>query len=436
MGLIKTVNHYFWVLVLLLSTLLELAMLTSWQNRFGVYKSPVVWLVAGIAFCIAAFFLTGFKKPEIPKSLKTVKWWRHLIVFGIFIIGSIYCAFQLREVFWGYPIDAKASDIIPSLQMYVQRLLSGEVVYKPLQFEGYHVDPTYFPMLWAPYIFSEVLSIDYRWTAYFVFLFVIFLYNFQLVKSSYSIFELALKALIPFFFIYRYRLFAWGTFGYAVELLPIAFYLFLMLTVFHKNRYLMALGILLCLLSRYAFTFWLPLYLLIYWIEKGFKKVFKVSLYVAAGVLLLYVIPFLSKDWSIITKGLNYYAKTASTQWETQYWQAPGEKPHHLTKGNSFAIYFYDLEELKVEERLALNKKVHIGVCAFAALLLGLGYFFFRKRGLNIKMYLLIGLKFYLLIFYGFFYVPFAYLYKLPLFLSIAVLYYIPLIQRKEPIIA
>ena len=129
---------------------------------------------------------------------------------------------------------------------------------------------------------------------------------------------------------------------------------------------------------------------------------------------------------------MEYYAKTAETQWETQSWQGPGEKPHHLTKGHSFAIYFYDFTEGDVSKRLALNRKVHIAVCAFAAFLLGLGYFFFRKRGLNTKMYLLIGLKFYLLIFYGFFYVPFSYLYQLPLFLSIAILYNIPLIQRKE----
>ncbi len=412
--------------------LVELAMLTSWQNKYGVYNSPIVWLTSGIIFCIAAFKLIGFKKPEIPKSLKAIKWWRYLIVFSIFAAGSIYCAYLLREVFWGYPIDAKASDIIPSLEMYVQRFLSGETIYKPLQFEGYAVDPTYFPMLWAPYIFSEVLNIDYRWTAYLVFLLAIFLYNIKLIRSDAGIFEIVFKALIPFFFIYRYRLYSWGTFGYAVELLPIGFYLLLTLTIFHKNRYLMALGILLCLLSRYAFTFWLPLYLLTYWVEKGFKNVFIVSLNVAIGVLLLYVIPFLAKDWTILSKGLDYYAKTATTQWHTQSWQSGDEKPYHLSKGHSFAIYFYDFVDGDESQRLAFNKKFHIGICAFTAFLLGLGYFFYRKRGLNTKMYLLIGLKFYLIIFYGFFYVPFSYLYQLPLFLSVAILYNVPLMDRKE----
>ena len=60
--------------------------------------------------------------------------------------------------------------------MYVQRLLGGETVYKPLPFEGYQVNPTYLPLMWAPYSFSEILKIDYRWTAYAVFLIPIIIY--------------------------------------------------------------------------------------------------------------------------------------------------------------------------------------------------------------------------------------------------------------------
>jgi hypothetical protein len=427
----KILWHYTLVILLGVAVYWELGYQTFWQNYHGMYRSPAIWMASGLMVCLISFLLIGFKKKEeiINTREKPIIWLRSLVIFGLFLYGAIWCGIRLEPIFQEFPVDAKISDIIPSLEMYVQRLLGGETVYKPLPFEGYEVNPTYFPLLWAPYIFSEVLNIDYRWTAYGVFLLALFFYNLKLLKSETGLLEAAVKIFVPFYFIYQFILHAKGTFGMAVELLPIGFYLLLTLTIFHRNKYLMAIGILLCLLSRYAFTFWLPLYLLIYWIEKGFKNVFTVSMYVVAGVLLLYVLPFLSKDWTILTKGLDYYEKTAVGQWETQPWQAPGDKPHHLTKGLSLAIHFYDKAEGEVSERLALNRKVHILACAIAAFLLGFGYFLFRKKGLNTKIYLIIGLKLYLTIFYGFFYVPFAYLFMLPLFMSLAILYNLPLFR-------
>lgn len=415
-------------------------MQTFWQNKFGIYKSPVISILAGIAVTLAAFGLAGFKTPTVPLNksnqiLSRLKW-SPVVKYGLFLLAFVLLAYWvgnfMGNIFERTPVEAKISDIIPSLEMYVQRLLGGEVVYRPLPFEGYSVDPTYFPLLWAPYIFSELLQIDYRWTAYGVFLLAIFLYQMKLLRQDIPVFEILVKMSIPFVWLYLFTQFASGTLGMAVELLPVGFYLLLTLSVFNRRPWLMAIGILLCLLSRYAFTFWLPVYLLIYWIEYGFKNVFQVSFYVLLGVLGLYVIPFLSKDWMILKKGLDYYEKTAVGQWETQPWQEPGAKPHHLVKGLSLAIYFYDYQKYTVPDRLSLNRKTHITVCAITALLLLLGYFYYRKKGLNTKMYLLIGLKLYLVIFYGFFYVPFSYLFQLPLFLSIPLLYNIPFLRKGE----
>lgn len=433
MSKVLSIKHYSLIALLFAGLFIELAMQTFWQNELGFYLSPVVWLLSGVLFCVAAFLLIGFKE-ETPAEASTqrISPQRIIVVVFCFLIGAILCGLRLDQIFEKFPIDAKSSDIIPSLEMYVQRFLGGEAVYKPLPFEGYSVDPTYLPLMWMPYSFSEILNIDYRWTAFFVFLIPLAIYSFLLIKSATPLVESAFKTLIPFLFLYIIAQNASTTLGLAVELLPVGFYLLLTLTIFHKNRYLMALGILLCLLSRYAFTFWLPLYLLTYWIEKGFKNVFVVSISVAVGVLLLYIIPFLSKDWSLLSKGLDYYAKTAVGQWQTQPWQEPGAKPHHLANGLSFAIYFYDYNVLEDADRLKLNRKVHISICALTAFILGLGYFFFRNKGLNTKIYLLIGLKLYLMVFYGFFYVPFSYLFQLPLFLSVAILFYASVKKKPE----
>ncbi len=416
------------LVLLFLGVFIELAMQTFWIGKLGLYWSPVVWLAGGVMTCVAAFYLVGFKKSPSAVSLDYYQRYNNaLMILSVTLFSALVIAALLMGVFQKYPSDPMGSDILPSLEAYVRRFLSGEKVYAPIEFPGWTVAPTYFPMLWMPYTFSELLHIDYRWTAYLVFVISIYLYNLKMVRYDTPYAEAGIKAMLPFLFILTFIIHREHAFGYAVELLPIGFYLILTQSVLNRSRFLMGMGILICLLSRYAFTFWLPVYFLIIWLEWGFKDLFRVGMVVLIGVLILYVFPFLSKDWSILTNGLAYYEKTAVGQWYPQSWDAPGAIPHHLSRGLSFAVYFYELAEGSVEEKLALNKMVHQLVCLLAAILILLGYFFWRKKGLNIKMYLIITLKFYLLIFYGFFQVPFAYLFMLPLFLSFPLIYNIPI---------
>ncbi|MEM1320760.1 MAG: hypothetical protein AAGG75_10925 [Bacteroidota bacterium] len=415
-----------WLTLMVLGLVYELGCLTYWIKDYGSYTKPIIWLVAGLVTALAALPLLAFEQEEKGTPMGRKSWPKWLVTFLVFGWGAVYIGQHLQAIFLAFEIGPLNSDIVPSLQFYVRRLLSGEFAYNPMQFPGWTVYPTYFPLLWLPYIFSEVLSIDYRWTAYLLFLLAILLYNRWLIRQDISPIEAGLKAALPFVMVFSFIYNTEKVFGHAVELLPIAYYLILCLSTFHRSRWFMALGILLCLLSRYAFTFWLPLYLLFYWIEKGFKPVFNVSLLVLLGVVLLYILPFMSKDWGILQRGLAYYSKTAITQWEPQPWQSKDDIPFHLNQGQSFARYFYDKTELEVADRLSLNRKVHLLACFIAAGLIAAFYFFFRKRGLNTRWFLIIALKFYLTIFYGFFYVPFSYLYMLPLFISLPLFYRVP----------
>ncbi len=433
MDLGKLFKTYLPLALLFLGIGMELVFQTKWINKFGVYTSPVLWMAGGLLTCFAAYYMVAFKKSPVPVSLDHYKRYNNgLLVFSVTLFGSLVIAMMLADVFTNFPVDPKSSDIIPSLEAYVRRLLNGDKVYAPIEFPGWSVNPTYFPLLWFPYTFSELLHIDYRWTAYLVFIIAIWLYNLKLVRHDIPYAEATFKALLPFLFLLAYVHYVEKVFGHAVELLPIGFYLILTLTIFNRSRLLIIVGIVLCLLSRYAFTFWLPVYLIVIWVEWGFKDVFKISLGVLAGVLLIYVFPFLLKDPTIFTKGLEYYGKTAEGQWQTQFWQAEGEKPFHLKQGLSYAIYFYDYVDGEVFDRLAVNRKVHILACGITAFLIGLFYFLYRKKGLNPTIYLIISLKLYLIIFYGFFYVPFSYLYMLPFFLTIPIIYQIPMIRKLE----
>ncbi|MEM9920966.1 MAG: hypothetical protein AAF990_22895 [Bacteroidota bacterium] len=432
----KTARPFYWIMTLLflLGLWIELRMQTFAMNDYGVFNSPLVWLAGGLLSCIAAFALLWMKgqSSASPLASSDNKLFHQLLTWGLFGLAASTCASLLAPIFAEYPSDPQLSDILPSLELYVRRWLGGELVYKPMEFPGWTVNPTYFPLLWMPYAFSEILQIDYRWTAYGVFLLALFFYNRRLLQMGLPIWELLIKTLLPFAMLYAFISYQPKVFGFAVELLPVGFYLILTLTTWHRSNWVMAIGILVCLLSRYAFTFWLPVYLLVLWIDRGFRTAFSTGLWVLLGVILLYVLPFLSRDVTILTKGLQYYGKTAEGQWYPQSWQQPNDIPHHLNQGLSFAMYFYSNKNYTVPDRLKSNRKFHLTACGFAALLILLGYFVIRRRGLDIRLYLLIGLKFYLLIFYGFFYVPFSYLYMLPLFISIALFNHIPIRPPKS----
>ncbi|MFK8005033.1 MAG: hypothetical protein AB8H03_01625 [Saprospiraceae bacterium] len=419
------------VILLFLAVTLEIGLQTWWNKQWGDYASPTILFLAGLATCWLTYKLIAFEKQPIPLVKNDDGNTRKsIVIITIFLIGTILIGWEYHQIQLQFPSqgDGTQSDVIPSLKLYVQRFLSGEYPYQPLVFNGWTVMPTYFPMMWLPYCFSEILEIDYRWTAYSVFLIPLFFLQWQLRKQDISLFETGLKVALPFIFLFLYIEHFPDVLGYGVELMPVGLYFFLVLSLKWKKSFWLALPIVLVLLSRYAFTFWLPIYLLTIWMERGFKNIFKVSLWMLAGVLVIYVIPFLSKNWDVFLEGLAYYGKTAETAWQ---WQREDGRPLILINGLSHAIYFYDFVEGEMLGRLKLNRLFHLGMCLITAI--GIFYFYWknRNRGLNISIYLLIGLKLYLVVFYSFFYVPFSYLFMLPMFLTIPIIYQIPFFSKK-----
>ena len=412
-----------WIITFVLGLFLEFALQTFWKGKLGIYWSPVFWMIGGILLCISAYQLAAFRVGFRSIEMRVDRLKRLFAWAIVFISGMLICGFKLSLIFEAFPIDPAQSDVIPSLEFYVKRFLAGEIVYRDLPFAGYNVQPTYFPMLWLPYCISEILQLDYRWTPFILFMAILAIHQILMSKKEQSWLEYLSKLTLPFVFLFVFAAELPHEFGLVVELTPVAFYLVLVLSIWHRSKWFMALGIVLCLLSRYALSFWLPVYLLIYWIEKGFPAVFKVGLWIILGIVLLYILPFLSKDWSALQKGLDYYAKTAEGQWQTQPWQAAGDKPHHLKNGLSYAIYFYDFAPGETATKLSLNKKVHFFASLLAAGLIFSLYLFWRSKKLNIPIFLLISLKFYLIIFYGFFYTPFNYLFQLCFFLNIPIIY-------------
>lgn len=422
------IQQYTFVFLLTVCLFVELMLQSSHVQYFGMKTGPFIYLFAGLGTGLMAW-LIGRKKTinNLYFVFRTGRVSEMIVMSILFLIGFFWLKENLQWIINDHPIDMTKSDIIPSLEIYTQRFLSGEFVYQPFTFAPtdwipWTVKPTYLPLLWLPYTIPEMLHFDYRLMAFYVFMLAIAIYCFRLFQQNIHTLEMILKAMFPFLLLQYFFKYSTSFFGLTVELMPVGLYLILCFTIFRKNFILVGIGILLCLLSRYAFTFWLPIYLMIIWAEQGFAKVFKSSLVVLVGVLLIYILPFMSKDWSILQDGLSYYHTTAVTQWSHQDWQKQGDTPFYLTQGLSFAIYSFENIQGTVEDKLGVAKKIHIGACAIAAVFMLLYYWFIRNEKYNLRLYLICALKMYLVVFYSFFYVPFTYLYMLPFFLNLALL--------------
>lgn len=439
-------NHRFSfaAIFLMMATYVELGYQTFWLNREGIYWNPVICLLGGLFCCFFAASLlkekqvvTNFSpvhKVLLLKETFVNKWMNGLIYCVFFIACTIFIGDKLHLIFEKYPIDPLASDVIPSMEMYVKRFLAGEKVYAEMYFPSWSFFPTYLPFMWSPYLIAEIVNLDYRWIAYFFFIIVLIFWTRQLLLQPIYFEEALLKLGLPFFALYYFIIHADFMFGHALELTPISYYLILALSLGSKRIWVIAIPIVFCLLSRYAFSFWLPVYLLILWSEYGFKKAFQIGLLAVGGLFIFYLFPFVLGDWGIISKGATAYNTAIVGQWKTQPWQEAGALPHHLSQGLSFSIYFYEfLPDLAIAERLSINKWVHLLVSIGTALFILLSYFWCKKRytHFNLRLFLLISLKFYLVIFYSLLYMPFSYLYQLPLLLSIPIIYETQILRIK-----
>lgn len=152
------------------------------------------------------------------------------------------------------------------------------------------------------------------------------------------------------------------------------------------------------------------------------KKAGHIIIICAAGILLLYILPFFINDTGIFVKGYEYHTKAALSEWQGQSWQQPGEKPYQLFTGIGFAGMFYDYYKGSVEEKLRAFQILHVVLCA-AIVLFSAIFFFIKRHKVLFTAFALGTLKIYLSVFYHFIQIPYDYLYLTLIYVSIPVVW-------------
>lgn len=404
-------------------TLIEFLSFT-FLPRFLGSLNCVLLLFSGVFSSIFAYKLyerTDLRERFNAKFEYRNKFVNHVLFFALSVLIMVLSSYIFKK----YPINSNVSDIVPSLKIYIERFLNGEFPYSPIQFSEWKVYPNYFVLRWIPFIIPEFLNIDYRFLPLVLFLGIIWIIR---IKDKVEKFDIIyyITNLLPYFLLLLIMIFQKDEFALSTELLIVFYYFIFILCLKTRNVYVIAFGILLCLLSRYTILYWLIFYFIFYAKEYGYTKILNLLCLVCLFFGLV-MGPFFIIDFKAsLLEGLKYYEESARGTWNIQDWQKINDIPFHLSKGLNFSIFSYHIFYPNLESAFYFQKYLQLTLL----IIIVVTFTIIKVKKENQFFYLLITIKIYLLVFYQFFYAPFSYLLFLPLFLTFLI-YYFLFVEKK-----
>lgn len=412
---------------LILAAFIELGCISFLRKEFGVYGTPLVQLGSGLFIGIA--FLHLFYKRTLNFSEKGNLKPSHLIDLICLLIGSYFCFEQIYQFTLAHPIDdfytATSSDVVPAIGIMVDRFWNGVFPYTFIEIEEwgftYRLLPGYLPLTWMPFLGAKMLNVDYRLYAFGILHLSLIALYWRFIFKEPSNFIRFFAIILPFSFLYLFSFFNFEL-KFVVEPMIVGFYLLLILSFFSKRNWSIILTLVICLLSRYSVVLFVPLIFFVLALEKGWLTSFRISLGVGLGILLIYVIPFLSKDFSVLENGFNTYTKTTLEAWELSNKQPLESNYSIFNSGVGMSIFAYRHLDKPIEEKLDIFKKTHLLLSILVVIILAVFYWKMQSY-YDYRIFLLGGLKVYMVIFYDFIQYPFVYLFLVPTFISLPMIY-------------
>lgn len=398
----------------------ELLLLIYFRNETGYIFSPLLLLLSGIFISAYPYFILKYNvQPVIRHQAKPKTTW--MVFSGLSILYVIFSFF----VFQANPIDVNHSDIIPFVRdILVKRALNGEPVYGVVHdFNNtYHRDfiPNYLPMQWGPFMVAGFLETDFRWVVVCVFILSVAYFIHEQLGGGISRQAILLHSVLPFVVLFSIYIKQAQGAAHTIEIMIMAYYLFLGVSLFSGNSFLRAIALLLPLMSRYSFLFWLPVcFFCLY--KENTRRFFTVGSILAVLVLLLFILPVLIPNPGFLSSFNDIYLTGALGEWDGQSWQLPGDIPFQLFQGTGFASWFYMFAGGTLMNKILMLKSTLL-IAGIASMVISFLGYRLATKVVSSQFYSLLTLKLCLTVFYAFILVPYVYLFWVPLMVSVVVL--------------
>lgn len=409
-----------WYITLAAFALLEFLMLSYLKAYFGIYFSPLVFFIASAGVSVTALVASYYLQVE---KVPVYKSYTGIYLCLPLLAGLIFLGYS---VFSAHAIDHNQSDVFAQVLSPSTWLLKGEYAYQDVVLPTYTMHNTYLPAQWGPFVLSVAFGFDPRWIPLISWslAFLVFVHwstaSIRLNKTGqYVLFILTL--ILSLFSIAGFII--KNPFDYSVtfEMLPVAYYILLVIALLRGSWWGIGLSMGLCLLSRFSVILLTPFLLWYIWQRYGKMIALKSVLASVALILLLFVLPFMTTDPQLPSKIVANYNNGALGEWQVHSWQEAGSEPYQIARGMGAAIFFKKLYEYDLKDGVHHLRQVGFTFSILSGLFLI--YLFQRnKEHLNHDWLLLGGLKLYFTFFYTFSLIPYPYLFVLPLTISALIL--------------
>lgn len=239
-------------------------------------------------------------------------------VYGILgVVALSFCQGSLYRIFNMYPDPGAKSDVIPQLKGQADLFFSGQFPYVPIETVSHKPYPVYMPLQWMPYQLSNIFSTDPRMPSYIMLALGIFVAGYFLRKHHAFA---SIKHTLPAMFLFAVPMWAfvrWSKLDVIVsgEGVVAFWYILLATGLAIRNFWLITIGVIGCVLSRYSLLFWLPLMALLLWLYEDKKYSFIIWGSTVVAVIALFIVPFLMKDPTILSKMSTHYADCDESSW-------------------------------------------------------------------------------------------------------------------------
>lgn len=374
------------------------------DELYDIATASITYFVVGILIALLPLLPTKAGATWlIPRSIT-----RGILTIGLGLIG-LFLYVEASAVFEKVPVDYHWADMLPIMKIMCERLVAGKSVYANIEQIWGGIEPIYLPAIWLPLLPATVMDIDVRWTAMLLFMGALIFCvatRPKLPLSRQQHFRSVLVLVPLFILVHHWMIYESRFFSMTEESIVVFYYLFLAYGIARKNPVLIALGLSLCMLSRYSLALWAVVYVLyeLFW---GDRSVAWRIIWVGSTFSFLLLL-ITQAIWHIdIFLGLpaNYLDAIINEE----------HKFGALVQDGLGLAKFYAYDQLPRLNRLFL-------ISAILAPLLSFATFHFLKNRLNKELFLLCSLKLCLVLFYNTLIMPFVYLFFTSTLFSLAIL--------------